>query len=170
MFKARAALAATLSSNYGVYNVFELLEHEPIPGKEEYIHSEKYEIKTRDWDKPGNIKAYLERINTIRRANPALLQTANLRFLQVDDANVIGFIKESVTGDNAVAAAIALTGSPHEFWLHIGDQQIGVDGAKRPVRAIENLATGERHRLEWNGIRLRIVPSRDPALLFRCYA
>jgi starch synthase (maltosyl-transferring) len=170
LFKARAALAATLSSNYGIYNGYELLEHEPIPGKEEYIHSEKYEIKTRDWDKPGNIKLYLQSINTFRRENPALLQTANLRFLQVNDPNVIGFIKESDDGTNAVAVAIALTNAPHEFWMHFGDAQIGPDGAKRPVRAIENLATGERHWLEWNGIRLRIVPSTDPTILFRCHA
>ena len=61
LFKARAVLAATLSSNYGIYNGFELIEHEPIPGREEYINSEKYEIKTRDWNKPGNIKDYLRR-------------------------------------------------------------------------------------------------------------
>ena len=170
IFKSRAALAATLSSNYGIYNGFELIEHEPIPGKEEYLNSEKYEIKARDWNKPGNIKDYLRRINAIRRENAALLQTANLRFLQVNDDNVIGFIKESAHGDNAVAAAIALTGTPHEFWLHFGDQHIGPDDTRRPVRAIENLVTGERHLLEWNGIRLRIDPSIDPAILFRCYA
>jgi starch synthase (maltosyl-transferring) len=90
--------------------------------------------------------------------------------LQVNDDNVIGFIKESAHGDNAVAAAIALTGTPHEFWLHFGDQHIGPDDTRRPVRAIENLVTGERHLLEWNGIRLRIDPSIDPAILFRCYA
>jgi starch synthase (maltosyl-transferring) len=168
LFKARAMLAATLSSNYGIYNGFELIEHEPIPGREEYIDSEKYEIKTRDWNKPGNIKDYLRRINEMRRANPALLQTNDLRFLQVDDDNVIGFIKES--GDNAIAVAIALSNNLHEFWLHFGDVQIGPEGAKRPVRSIENLMTGERHLLEWNGRRLRIDPSDDPALLFRCHA
>jgi starch synthase (maltosyl-transferring) len=169
LFKARAALAATLSSNYGIYNGFELLEHEPIPGREEYLNSEKYEIKTRDWNKPGNIKDYLQRINRIRRDNAALLQTANLRFLQVDDDNVIGFLKQSVTGDNAVAGAIALSGAPHEFWLHFGDQTIGPGDARRPVRAIENLISGERRLLEWNGARLRIEPSNDPVLLFRCH-
>ena len=61
LFKCRAMLAATLSSNYGIYNGFELIEYEPIPGREEYINSEKYELKTRDWDKPGNIKDYLRR-------------------------------------------------------------------------------------------------------------
>ncbi len=169
MFKSRAALAATLSSNYGIYNGFELIEHEPIPGREEYLNSEKYEIKTRNWNKPGNIKDYLQRINMIRRANSALLQTADLRFLQVDDPGVIGFIKESVAGDNAVAVAIALTAEPREFWLHFGDYQIGPAGTKRPVRSIENLVTGEQRLLEWNGVRLSIDPAADPALLFRCH-
>ena len=72
MFKSRLALAATLSSNYGIYNGFELLEHEPIPGREEYLNSDKYEIKVRDWDKPGNIKDYIGRLNRLRRENPAL--------------------------------------------------------------------------------------------------
>jgi starch synthase (maltosyl-transferring) len=102
------ALAATLSGNYGIYNGFELLEHTPIPGKEEYLDSEKYEVKVRDWDKPGNIKAYIGHLNWLRRSNPALLQTSNLRFAQVDDGDVIGFVKESPSADNAVAVAIAL--------------------------------------------------------------
>jgi starch synthase (maltosyl-transferring) len=170
LFKARAMLAAMLSSNYGIYNGYELLEHEPIPGREEYVNSEKYELKHRDWNKPGNIKDYLKRINTIRRANPALLQTQDLRFLQVNDDNVIGFLKQSVDGSNAVAGVIALSANPHEFWLHFGDHQIGPPGTTKPVRSIENLVTGERHMLEWNGIRLRIDPSNDPALLFRCTA
>ena len=169
LFKSRAALAATLSSNYGIYNGFELLEYEPIPGREEYLNSEKYEIKSRDWDKPGNIKDYLRRLNTIRRENTALQQTANLRFMPVNDDGVTGFLKESVDGDNAVAVAIALTSGQHDFWLHFGDYEIGPAGAKRPVRAIENLLTGERSLLEWNGVRLQIDAANEPALIFRCY-
>ncbi len=97
------------------------------------------------------------------------MQTADLRFLQVDDNAIIGFIKESVAGDNAVAVAIALTAAPKEFWLHFGDYLIGSDDEKRPVRLIENLVTGERHMLEWNGVRLRIDPAADPLLIFRCH-
>ena len=164
MFKSRAVLAATLSSNYGIYNGFELLEHEPIPGREEYINSEKYEIKTRDWNKPGNIKDYLARLNNIRRQNSALQQTADLRFLQVDSENVIGFLKESPKDGNAVACAVALAGEPQDFWLHFGDNKIGGN----PVRAIENLSTGERRLIEWGGARLRVDPADDPAVLFRC--
>jgi starch synthase (maltosyl-transferring) len=171
IFKARVALAATLSGNYGVYNGFELIEHEPTPGKEEYLNSEKYELKVRDWNKPGNIKSYIGRLNRIRRGNPALLQTSRLRFAQVDDTEVIGFVKESADGSNAMAVAIALAKEgPQEFWFHFGDIEIGPRDARQRVRAIENLITGERHILEWGGVRLRIDPQQDPALLFRCLA
>ena len=76
MFKSRVALAATLSGSYGIYNGFELLEHDPIPGREEYLDSEKYEIKVRDWDKAGNIKPYIRELNRVRRENAALQQTS----------------------------------------------------------------------------------------------
>jgi starch synthase (maltosyl-transferring) len=171
IFKARVALAATLSSNYGIYNGFELLEHTPIPGKEEYLNSEKYELKVRDWNAPGNIKDYIARLNRIRQSNPALLQTSNLRFAQVDDGEVIGYVKESVGGDNAVAIAVALAKAPpREFWFHFGEIEIGPAGVRRHVKEIENLVTGERHMLEWGGVRLRIDQQQDPALLFRCLA
>jgi starch synthase (maltosyl-transferring) len=169
VFKSRVALAALLSSNYGIYNGFELLEHEPIPGREEYLNSEKYEIKVRDWHKPGNIKDYIARLNRIRRENNALLQTADLRFAQIDDDEVIGFVKEGVQRNNAVAAAIALTGQgPRTFWFHFGDMTIGPDNGRASIRAIVNLITGERHLVEWGGVRLTINPADDPTLLFRC--
>ena len=170
IFKARVALAATLSGNYGIYNGFELLEHEPIPGKEEYLNSEKYELKVRDWNQPGNIKTYIGGLNRMRRNNAALLQTKNLRFAQVDDTEVIGFVKESASGDNAVAVAVALTpAGPREFWFHFGDIEIGPSMGRGRVKFIENLVSGERHVLEWGGVRLRIDQQQDPALLFRCF-
>jgi starch synthase (maltosyl-transferring) len=170
MFKSRLVLAAALSGNYGIYNGFELLEHEAIPGKEEYLNSEKYEIKVRNWDQPGNIKPYIRDLNLARRTNPALLQTSNLRFVQIDDANVTGFVKESVDGTNTVAVAIALSREPHEFWFPLSDIQVKVGDERRQVLAVENIITGERLPVEWGGIRLRIDPVRDPALLFRCMA
>ena len=170
MFKSRAALAAMLSSTYGIYNGFELIEHEPIPGREEYLDSEKYEIKVRDWDKPGNIKPYLTWLNRARRDNPALQQTSNLRFLGVEDSNVIGFVKESVDKSNVVAGAIAVSRDAHDVWLPLGDIQVASADGSRPVAAVENLMTGERHAVEWGGIRLWIDPERDPAVLLRCLA
>ncbi|WP_424629309.1 alpha-1,4-glucan--maltose-1-phosphate maltosyltransferase [Bradyrhizobium sp. SYSU BS000235] len=168
MFKSRVALAATLSGTYGIYNGFELLEHEPIPGKEEYLNSEKYEIKVRDWDSPGNIKAYIRDLNMARRANPALQQTARLQFLNIDDPNVIGFSKSSADNSNVIVAAIALSRDPHEFWFPAGAIQVGPSQDAKQVAALENIITGERHAVEWGGVHLRIDPQRDPALLFRC--
>jgi starch synthase (maltosyl-transferring) len=168
MFKSRVALAATLSSSYGVYSGFELIEHMPIPGKEEYLDSEKYEIRTRDWNKPGNINSYIGRLNRIRHDNAALQQTADLRFLPIDNDQIIGFVKESPTHDNAVAVAITLAHGRREFWMHFGDLKIGPPDNQSVVRAVENLLTGERRALEWGGIRLTIDADTEPALLFRC--
>ena len=170
MFKSRAALAGTLSSSYGICNGFELLEHDPIPGGEEYLDSENYQIKLRDWDKLGNIKPYIRDLNRARRENAALQQTGNLRFIPIDDGNVIGFVKESVNQTNSIVAAIALSREVHDFWLPLGDVQVGMVDDRRNVAALENLITGERCPVEWGGIRLRIDPMRDPALLFRCLA
>ncbi len=170
MFKSRAALAATLSSNYGIYNGFELLEHEAVSDKEEYLNSDKYEIKPRNWEQPGNIKSYLGDLNRIRRDNAGLQQTTQLRFVAVDDGNVIAFAKESLNLTNTVVAAIALSCDIQEFWLPLGDIQVGMSDDRRNVAVVENLMTGERHPLEWGGIRLRIDPMNDPAMLFRCLA
>jgi len=170
MFKSRVALAALLSGTYGIYNGFELLEHQPIPGREEYLDSEKYEIRTRDWSKPGNIKPYITALNRARRANPALQQTRNLRFLRVDNDNITGFVKQSADRSNTVVGAIALSRDAHEFWLPLNDIETAGNGGFREPAALENLMTGERIPVEWGGARLWLDPGRDPALLFRCLA
>ena len=66
MFQIRAVLAATLSSVYGIYSGFELCENAALPGREEYLDSEKYQLKERDWDAPGNIKELITKLNRIR--------------------------------------------------------------------------------------------------------
>ena len=170
MFKSRTALAALLSGNYGIYNGFELIENEPIPGREEYLNSEKYEIKVRDWDKPGNIKDYIRVLNFARRANPALLQTSHLRFLSVDSSAVTAFVKNTEDRTNVMVCAIALARDVQDVWLPLSDIQIGVADNAKPVVALENIITGERHAVEWGGLRIRLDPQRDPALLFRCLA
>lgn len=168
MFKSRVSLAATLSGSYGLYSGFELLEHDAVPGHEEYQDSEKYQIKQRDWDRPGNIKPYITALNRIRNDNAALQQSTNLRVLGIEDNETIAFVKE--TAANTVVAAIALSRHVREFWLPLGDLIIDVGGERRYVTTIENLMTGEQSRIEWGGIRLRIDPDRDPAVLFRCLA
>ena len=118
----------------------------------------------------GNIKPYIRDLNRVRHENAALQQTSQLRFIPIDDGNVIGFVKESVDMTNTVVGTIALSRDVHEFWLPLVDVQVFVGGERRHVAAVENLITGERFPLEWGGIRLRIDPVRDPALLFRCLA
>lgn len=166
-FKSRVALAAMLSGSFGIYSGFELLEHEAVPGREEYLDSEKYQIKQRDWDKPGNIKPYIAALNRIRNDNPALQQTANLRFLRIEDGETIAFAKETADPASVIIAVIALSRRAREAWLPLGELTIDADGERRHVTALENLLTGEQSRIEWGGIRLRIDPDRDPALLFR---
>ena len=73
-FRIRLVLAGTLSPAYGIYNGFELCENRAIPGREEYLHSEKYEYKVWDWDRAGNIKEDIAVLNRFRRSNPALQQ------------------------------------------------------------------------------------------------
>ena len=169
-FKARAALAATLSGNWGLYSGFELLEHEAIPGREEYLDSEKYRIRQHDWDRPGNIKPYLAALNRIRHENRALQQTTDIRVIGIEDGETIAFVKQADDGANMVVAAIALSRHARDVWLPLGDLSVEAGGARRPVGALENLHTGERSRIEWGGISVHIDPDRDPALLFRCLA
>ncbi|WP_439394462.1 maltotransferase domain-containing protein [Bradyrhizobium sp. PMVTL-01] len=170
MFKSRLALAATLSGNYGIYSGFELLEHEAVPGREEYLDSEKYRIKQRNWDAPGNIKPSIAALNRIRNDNAALQQTENLRFLNIEDGETIAFAKKAADSANTVVVVIALSRHAREFWLPLGDVTVDAGGERHHVTALENLLTGEQSRIMWGGIRLRIDPDRDPALLFRCLA
>ena len=168
MFKSRVTLAATLSATYGIYNGFELLEHEAISGKEEYLNSEKYELKSRDWNQPGNIKEYIKQLNRARSENAALQQTNDLRFLNIEDGNVIGFVKRDLEQTNVVAIVIALSSEYHNFWLPLNDLTASRDGELHPVIAIQNVLTNEVHPLEWGGARVSIDPHRDPAAIFRC--
>ena len=170
MFKSRVALAATLSGTYGIYNGFELLEHEPIPGREEYLDSEKYEIKVRDWDKPGNIKPYIRDLNRARRANPALQQTSNLRFLAIEDGNVIGFVKESVDQTNTSRSRSRCRATCTNSGCRSATSRSATGGDRRNVAAVENLITGERYPR-----RMGRHPPADRSgarsrLLFRCLA
>src|SRR5690606_7567266 len=99
-FMIRAALAATLSSTYGIYSGYELCENAAIPGKEEYLDSEKYQFKGRDWNAPGNIKEFLTRLNRIRRENRALHEYSNLRFYEAENENVLFYGKKTAALDN----------------------------------------------------------------------
>jgi starch synthase (maltosyl-transferring) len=111
-FKVRHLLAATLSSVYGIYSGFELCEGTAVPGKEEYLNSEKYEIKVWDWDRPGNISADITRVNDIRRQHAALHEYDNLRFYWAEDAQMLCYGKSTPDhGDNIL---VVVNLDPHE--------------------------------------------------------
>ena len=107
LFRARAVLAATGSPSWGMYAGYELMEHQAAgPGTEEYLHSEKYEIKVRDWDEPRTLVPFIARLNEIRRSHPALQRLRNLVVHSTDKAGVIAFSKRS--GDDAVLVVVDL--------------------------------------------------------------
>jgi len=107
-FKIRATLAATLSSVWGMYNGFELCEGKPIPGKEEYIDSEKYQFKVWDWDRPGNIKEYITKLNMIRRNNTEFQHYRNLIFFHAENNNILFYCKYTKDFENAVLVVVNL--------------------------------------------------------------
>jgi starch synthase (maltosyl-transferring) len=105
LFRARAVLAATGSPSWGMYAGYELMEHEAA-GTEEYLHSEKYEIKVRDWDDPRSLDSFIARLNEVRRAHPALQRLRNLVVHRTDKTGVIAFSKRS--GADAVLVVVDL--------------------------------------------------------------
>jgi len=107
-FIIRAALAATLAGVWGVYSGFELCESAALPNSEEYLDSEKYQIRTFDWQRPGNIIGEITMLNRIRRANPALHTHLNIQFLPSSNPNVLFFEKATPNRDNVLLIAIAL--------------------------------------------------------------
>ena len=108
---ARATLAATLSGNWGVYCGFELCEARPLPGKEEYLDSEKYQIRVWDYDRPGNIKDHIRALNRIRRENPALHDFRNAVRLNATNENIIAYAKFTPDKTNCIFVMINL--DPH---------------------------------------------------------
>jgi starch synthase (maltosyl-transferring) len=111
-FLIRAALAATLTGLWGVYNGFELCEAAPVPGREEYLGSEKYEIRAWDHDRDGNIVKEITALNAIRRENTALQQLTGIEFLPCNNGQVLYFRRFS---DNGNVLLIAISLEPHSF-------------------------------------------------------
>ena len=158
-FQIRAALAATLSGLFGVYSGFELCEAQPVPGKEEYWESEKFEVKPRDWQAPGNIIEDIARLNRLRRAFPALQSHLGLSFYNAWNDQILYYGKRSPGTDEIILVAVSL--DPHnpqeaEFEVPLWEWGIGDDGSI----AVEDLV-GE-HRFAWTGKvqHVRLTPDR----------
>jgi starch synthase (maltosyl-transferring) len=163
-FRIRLALAATLSGVYGIYNGFELCEAMPIPGREEYLHSEKYEYKVWDWDRPGHIKEDIAILNRVRRENRALQDYADVHFLDCDDADIIAYAKTTANPDELVVVAVNL--DPHA--AHAGE--IRLPRAALGVAADRELLFEEaftRRVVAWpaEGQVLRLDPAANPAAI-----
>ena len=107
-FMIRVLMAATLSPLYGIYSGYELCENEAFPGREEYLDSEKYQFKERDWNAPGNIKDWIARINRIRKQNRALQMYTNLRFYPADNDAILFYGKMTPARDNIILVVVNL--------------------------------------------------------------
>ncbi|MDX9859520.1 MAG: DUF3416 domain-containing protein [Rhodospirillales bacterium] len=165
-FMIRFVLASTLSSVYGIYNGFELCENAAIPGREEYNNSEKYDYKVWDWNRPGNIKDYIKRINRLRRENPALQELDNLTFCAASHDDVLFYGKMTADRRNMVFVAVNLNPfdvREADVEFPLGELGVGTDGGFE----VEDLLSGERHR--WWGAwqHLRLDPHWNPAAIFR---
>ena len=165
-FIIRFVLAATLSSIYGIYNGFELCENRALPGREEYADSEKYEHKVWDWDRPGNIKDVISRVNRIRRENPALWEFNNLRFYEAEHDSVLFYGKMTPSRDNMIFLAVNLDPfEAHAFVVLFPLWEMGI-----PEDAgfeVEDLFEGRKYLWHGSRQRLELDPHRNPAAILR---
>ncbi|MGA5109809.1 alpha-1,4-glucan--maltose-1-phosphate maltosyltransferase [Streptomyces pseudogriseolus] len=163
-FEVRAVLAATLSPAWGIYSGYELCENTPLrEGGEEYLDSEKYQLKPRDWDAAARegrtIAPLITRLNTIRRDHPALRLLRNLRFHRTDNDSVLAYSKRS--GSDVVLVVVNL--DPHhvqEATVSLDMNQLGLDWHESvPVR---DELTGDTYH--WGSTNyVRLEPGRAPA-------
>jgi starch synthase (maltosyl-transferring) len=159
-FMSRAILAATLSANWGVYGpAYELMEHAPRePGAEEYLNSEKYEIKQWDLERQDSLSSLLSKLNQLRKQHAALQSDWSLRFHQVDNPQLIAYSKEA-QGDLILAVVNLDTRYVQSGWVELG---LG-DGEFE----VQDLLGGGRYR--WQGNKKNYVelnPQALPAHIF----
>ena len=158
-FRIRAALAATLSSCWGMYSGYELCEGKPLPGREEYLDSEKFQLFTRDWNAPGNIKAFIRELNRIRREHPAMHLYDNLRFHRADHDQIMCYSKVTPDFKDRILCIISFD-SEHEAasLVHLDLGAMGLDGS-RPYQ-VTDLLHGQTY--QWNGATnyVALTPNR----------
>lgn len=165
-FLIRALLAAMTSPVYGIYSGFELCENTPVPGKEEYLDSEKYQFKGRDWNAPGNIKDYLTKLNAIRTGNRALRGFDNLRLHTAENDQILCFSKTTPALDNIVFVVATLDPwNGQSAFVHVPLEEFGI-GAEEDY-TMEDLLTGEV--FQWRSSRnfVALDPHNRPAHVFR---
>jgi starch synthase (maltosyl-transferring) len=165
-FMIRLALAATLSSNYGIYGPpFELCIDEALTGKEEYLDSEKYQLRHWDWNKTGNLRDFVARVNRIRRENPALQTTWNLSFYEVDNDSLLFYGKATEDLSNIILVVVNL--DPFHIqsgWVRVPVYQLGIDPAQPYL--VHDLLSDDKYI--WQGERnfVELNPQVLPANIF----
>ena len=166
-FIVRLVLAATLAANYGIYGpAYELLEATPhTPESEDYLDSEKYQIRTWDRKAPQGLSDVIARVNRARRENPALQSDGSLRFFPVDNDNLLCYAKSNADLNNLVVVVANL--DPHHVqsgWVELDLEAFGID--PHMTYQMHDLLSGARFL--WSGPRnyVQIDPQRTPAHLF----
>ena len=168
-FVIRFILAATLSASYGIYGPpFELFVNAALPGREEYLDSEKFEIKHWDWENADHMRDLIARVNHIRRDNPALQTTWNVHFCETDNDNLICYIKTTEKHDNILLVAVNLDPFHKQAGkIRLPMESLGLSPG-HPFLAHDLLGEGRNiWHSEWNPIELD--PHQLPAAIFRLY-
>jgi starch synthase (maltosyl-transferring) len=164
-FRLRLLLAATLSPTYGIYSGYELCENTPVDhGSEEYLDSEKYEIRVRDWNAPGNIKQDISKLNRIRREEPALHELTNLSFLNTDYGAILAY-KKSAPGSDLIVVVNLDPHAMHETMVEVPIDELGI--GKDESYEMSDLLTGARYT--WRGAKnyVRLDPVERVGHVFR---
>jgi starch synthase (maltosyl-transferring) len=166
-FQVRLVLAATLGASYGIYGPpFELCLADAVPGTEEYQDSEKYQIRVWDWDRPGNIKEFIARVNRIRRDNPALHTNRNLEFHHVDNEQLLFYTKTTADLSNIILVVVNL--DPHytqSGWVRVPLARLGIEGSG--VYQVHDLLGDARYLWQDEVNFVQLDPSVSPAYIFR---
>ena len=168
MFRIRAVLAALMSPSWGVYSGYELFEHLPVrEGSEEYLDSEKYQLRPRDYDRAiregRSLAPYLAHLNRLRNAHPALQQLRNLRFHHVDNENLLAFSKrDDETGDTVIVVVALNPYSVQEGITSLDMPALGLDWNDRMV--VHDEMGGGTSDYEWGQVNfVRLDPHVEPA-------
>jgi starch synthase (maltosyl-transferring) len=164
-FVARYVLAATLGSNCGIYGpAFELMDHEPLhPGSEEYLHSEKYELRTWDLERADSLAPIIKQVNEARRDHPALQRNNDLVFHRADNEMLICYSKSS--GDDVVLVVVNIDPRHTQSgWVHLDADVVDVDNGQS-FQVIDVLTN---RRYTWSGTSnyVELDPAGIPAHIF----
>jgi starch synthase (maltosyl-transferring) len=165
---ARLVLAATLGASYGIYGpAYELFENAPRdPGTEEYLNSEKYEIKKRNLHDPSSLRGFISRVNGIRKHNPALQSNESLRFHDIDNEQMIAYSKKTPDKRNVVITIVNLDPVwKQSGFVNLPLEELGID-ERHPYR-VTDMLTGQT--FTWQGPRnfIELRPDEAPAHILR---